>query len=189
MYLLLEQVIYTQVSSLLLGIYFLDMAKPLLAAVSALCLHLPGDGVSFYWDANSPESHGAFAWWVWINTLGCLYPILWYLPPFSFDTTTAHVGPSSWRSCVLGSVPPSSKGSYTSQPILGISGSWPEEISPEDSWDVIFMILKVPLFLWRESWGSQCQCLASRAIKASPACLLTTTPTCNPPACPLLILI
>lgn len=61
MYLMLGCVTYILVTSILLGIYFLNMAKPLPAAVSALCLHLPGADISFYLDASSPEIHGAFA--------------------------------------------------------------------------------------------------------------------------------
>lgn len=38
-----------------------------------------------------------------------------------------------------------------------VSGSWPEETSPEENWDVMILTLKWPLFLWGESWGSQCQ--------------------------------
>lgn len=90
-------------------------------------------------------------------------------------------GPLQFRSCVLGSIPPSSKGSHTSQPNSGISGSWPEETSPEDSWDVMIMTLKDhnSFFLCREIWASQCQYLASRAIKASPSwvCLQPLLPT------------
>lgn len=61
-------------------------------------------------------------------------------------------GPLQLRSCVLGSIPPSSKGSYTSQPTSSSSGCWPEETSPEDSWDVVIMTLTV--LLCRENWGS-----------------------------------
>lgn len=174
MYVLLGCVTYTQVPSLLLGMYFLNMAKPLSAAVSALWLHLAGDGVSFYLNASSPESHGAFALWIWRNTLWCLpetyfYHIFWCLPPFSSDITTVYLGPSSLRSCVLRSIPPSREGSYTSQPTSGTSGSWPEEVSPEDNWDVMIMTLKVPLFSGGKAEVPSAKCLKSGAFKASPS--------------------
>lgn len=97
------------------------MAKQLPGAVSASCLHVvPGDSVSLHTYASSSESHSAFVLWVWRNTLGCLpatylYHIFWYLPPFSLDTMTTYVGPSSLGSFALRNIPPSSEGSYASQ--------------------------------------------------------------------------
>ena len=159
---------------------------------------VPGDGVSFYTYASSSESHRAFVLWVWRNTLGSLpatyfYHVFWYLPLFSLDdTTTAYTGPSSLRSFALRNIPPSSEGSYASQLTSSISAKWPKEmIPPEANWDVTIMTLKVPRFLcgWRESWGSQCQVFWVGGDQGmSCMSLLTTTPTCSPSACPLLVL-
>lgn len=158
---------------------------------------VPGDGVPFYTYASSSESHSAFVLWVWRNTLGCLpatyfYHIFWYLPPFSLDTMTAYMGPSSLRSFALRNICPSSEGSYASQLTLSISANWPKEIPLEANSDVAVMTLEVPLFLcgWKESWGSQRQMSWVGGDQGmSLMSLLTTTLTCSPSACPLLGLV
>lgn len=172
------------------------MAKQLPGAVSASCLHVvPGDSVSLHTYASSSESHSAFVLWVWRNTLGSLpasylHHIFWYLPPFSLDTMTTYVGPSSLGSFALRNIPPRSEGICIST--SSTSANWPKEIPSEANWDVMVMTLEVPCFVCdqRESWGSQCQMSWVRRDQGmSFMNLLTTISTCSPSACPLLVLV
>lgn len=130
MYLLLGRVTYTQVSSILLGIYFLNMAKPLPTAMSALSSTRKWCFILF---------RCQFPWKPW-----CFYNVSlekhFRMPPRNlflshFLVFTSFLvcslliwAPPAWGA-VLGSIPPSTKGSYTSQTASAVSGSWPEETS------------------------------------------------------------